>query len=513
MGVNRAPLRAARVSQTVKLWRLRAWLRATLACQVSKRWRLRAWFVHWRFPAAAEDWVSAFRGNTALPASAYADLMRYFVAGFVAHRSRLGAHADYPGMASYNGAAMDRLEGFSRMAPLMAAWLHGGRPAEITVGRGRTVNLVTLLHTGVLAGTDPASREYWGCIGHWSQTIVEASDIALALWLTRPLLWDALRDEERRQISEWLIQVNDKRIPDNNWHLFVVQVNAALAALDAPYDESALRLHYERAKSFYCGDGWFRDGEIGDTPGFDYYNAWGFHYHLHWISRMRPELDAAFIDDALSDFVTGYRHFMGPLGFPMMGRSACYRMAAPAPLIQAQQRKLEALPAGEARRALDETWRHFVRHGALVGGNVTQGYYGADRRLLENYSGPASCLWSLRSLVAAFSLPEAHPFWCERATALPVERDHFRVTIGAPGWTVIGDRQSLTITLLTGQHDDATLEGQGPLARVIDMLACEPQRPENIPAKYFRTSYDSMRPYGLLEAADAPSPGTMQGRP
>ena len=481
----------------------RAKLRAALSCQAGRIGRLRARLARRRFPDSADDWLSSFREDAAPSTRAYADLMRYFVAGFVAHRSRLGAHADYPGLGSYNGPAMDRLEGFSRLAPLLAAWLHGGRAARMALDDGVEVDLVALLRDGILAGTDPDSREYWGRIGHWSQAVVEAADIALALWLTRPLLWDGLDDAQRRRIADWLIQVNGKRIPDNNWHLFVVQVNAALAALGERHDDASMREHYQRARTFHRGGGWFRDGERDDTPGFDYYNAWGFHYHLQWIARIRPAHDAEFIAGALADFVGVYRYFIGPHGFPVMGRSACYRMAAPVPLIFAQDRNPPLLAPGEARRALDATWRYFIRRGAVAHGNVTQGYHGDDARLLENYSGPASCLWSLRSLVAAFALPDTHDFWRAPPAPLPVETGDFTLEVAVPGWRIEGERASGNLTLFTGAGDDPPMQNQRMIDRLIEKFACKPRRPANIPAKYRRSRYDASRPFGLRDASGA----------
>ena len=134
-----------------------------------------------RFPHSAETLLSSFLDDAPSSRQAYADLFRYFMTGFKAHRSHFGAHANYVGMGSYNGPAMDRLEGFSRIAPLAAAWLHGGRPPRIQLGGGDQFDLVAMLKEGILAGTDPASGEYWGDIKHWGQAIVEAEDIALVL--------------------------------------------------------------------------------------------------------------------------------------------------------------------------------------------------------------------------------------------------------------------------------------------------------------------------------------------
>lgn len=456
-----------------------------------------------RFPPAAEDLLAGWRTAAAPTHAHYEGLFRYFVTGFAVRRSRLGAHADYAGMMSYNGPAADRLEGFSRMAPLLAAWLHGQRPQRVLLAEGTPVDLVELLTTGVLAGTDPASDEYWGDIRHWGQAIVEAADIALALWLAREQVWARFTRDERTRVARWLAQVNGKNIPDNNWHLFVVQVNAVLAALGEPHDDAAMEQHYQRAKSFHRGAGWFRDGERAEEPGFDYYNAWGFHYHLQWLRRMAPDLDPAFIDTALREFVGVYRHFIGPVGLPMLGRSACYRMAAPAPLLLAQATQPTVIAPGEARRALDAVWQYFLRRGAVRGGNVTQGYFGPDRRLLEDYSGPASCLWSLRSLVAAFALPEEHALWQAEPTPLPVERGDYRIPIAVLGWTVAGDRASGAITVETGQSGDPPLQDAGAFDRLRGLFTRLPRRPKNTAAKYERSSYDSRSPYGLRDEPPA----------
>jgi len=114
----------------------RTQFRAALVCQAGRLWQLRAHLARRRFPAASDRWLAPFRADAPPSRPAYADLMRYFVAGFIAHRSRLGAHADYPGLRSYNGPAMDRLEGFTRLAPLLAAWLHGGRAPRVVLDEG-----------------------------------------------------------------------------------------------------------------------------------------------------------------------------------------------------------------------------------------------------------------------------------------------------------------------------------------------------------------------------------------
>ena len=425
----------------------------------------------------------------------YDGLFIYFLAGYMAHASPRGASARYPGMPSANGPAMDRLEGFSRIAPLLAAWLHGGGEPVVRLPDGRSVDLAALLREAIVAGTDPASAEYWGDVKHWGQAIVEAADIALALWLARGSVWERLEAAQQAQVARWLVQVNGKRIPDNNWHLFVAQVDAVLGALGQPADAVEYRSHYERAKSFYRGHGWFEDGAMPGRPSFDYYNAWGFHYQLQWLTRIDPTLDAHFIDESLAAFAAQYRYFIGPQGFPIMGRSACYRMAAPVALVFAQAAHPEVVSPGEARRAVDVTWQYFIRNGALSAGNATQGYFGADARIVENYSGPASCLWSLRSLIAAFAQPADNAIRTAAPEPHPVERGDFELSLAEPGWVLAGDMRTGSLTIRTGHTGDPPLEPHRLTDRVLTTLTGKPRRPKNEAAKYYRSQYGSSRPF------------------
>src|SRR5262249_829626 len=143
---------------------------------------------------------------------------------------------------------------------------------------------------------------------------------------------------------------------------------------------SEARRHYARVRSFYRGDGWFSDGP-GDV--FDYYNAWGIHYQLFWLEQIDPSWDKPFIAEASREFLETYRYLLSPAGFPIMGRSVCYRMAAPVPLVLAQIEQ-DHIEAGEARRAMDATWQYFLRHNGAHDGNITQGYCGSDARVLDN---------------------------------------------------------------------------------------------------------------------------------
>lgn len=451
------------------------------------------------FPRVADQRLEPFQtAGASFTEPEYAGLFSYFVDGFLAYRTPEGTGAAYPGWPMGDeGTDRDRslavLEGFSRVAPLLAAWLKSGRPAQVALASGSTTDVAALLREGILQGTDPEAAGYWGAID--SSRIVEAADIALAIRLSRAAVWQNLSPDQQRQVAVWLYGVNGKQTVDNNWHLFVVLVNVVLDDLGMPADLDEAERRYARFKSFHVGDGWFRDGPSGD---FDYYNAWGIHYPLFWIREIQPGWDPVFLRSALARFAARYKYFFGPNGIPAMGRSVCYRGAAPAPLLAAALDGSGAVSVGEARRALDLTWGFLVRNGAVADGAMTQGYCGADPRILDAYSGPASCLWSLRSLVVAFSVPATAPLWQSAGEPLPVERGDFSVDIAPVEWRIAGTAATGEVRLFIGPN-----RGKPPPAlkeyplyrRVTDALLCRSRRPENHAAKYDAESYSSLTPF------------------
>lgn len=448
-----------------------------------------------RFPVAAESLLEGFRRPGYPSAAAYDSLFRYFMLGWQTYRLPEGSGAVYPGLPSSHGAGADQIEGFARIAPLVAAWIFSGRPSTVDLRDGVRVDLHGLLREGVLAGTNPRSRGYWGAIPDYDQRIVEAADIALVLWLTRQTLWQGLTGPERSQIGRWLSQVNGKQVRDNNWHLFVTFTNVVLSGLGQSADLEGARQHYARLKSFYRGQGWFSDGRLAT---FDYYNAWSIHYFLFWLSRVDPSWDPDFVRSASGAFLGSYRYLFGPAGFPIRGRSVCYRMAVPAPLVAGQLTHPQIIPADEARRALDDVWRYFVTRSGVREGTITQGYCGPDARVLDNYSGAASCLWSLRSLIIAFSQRPGTAFWTATGGRSPVDTADVDVTIPAIGWRIVGRSGSGFVSIMNADSLDAgatALRSAGPVHHMAERILRRPFRPRNTGAKYHRAVYRGDQPF------------------
>jgi len=129
--------------------------------------------------------------------------------GYVLASERYGspARALYPDDRRGLPDAVDAIESFARMASAWGAWLSNpGNPASLHFN-DRELNIEALVRDALLDGTNPANpRTYWGDITHLDQRIVEAADIALAIWLSRERVFNKMTGAERAQVIAWLAQ-------------------------------------------------------------------------------------------------------------------------------------------------------------------------------------------------------------------------------------------------------------------------------------------------------------------
>ncbi len=425
----------------------------------------------------------------------YHFLFSYFLTGFLLYRSPYPSLVCYPGSPSVNGKWIDQMEGFTRMLPLLCSWLSSDRKKTIETLRGEKIDLEEVIREGLISGTNPNSPGYWGHLKNRDQRICEATDVALSIWLIRNGLWLNLRPNERLRIIDWLSEVYGKEVYDNNWHLFPVIIHEVASALGYDHDEPGMRSHYSRVKSFYRGEGWFSDGP---KNVFDYYNAWGIHYALFWLNQINPKFDPEFIHGSLKHFLQTYLYLLTPQGVPILGRSICYRMAASVPVLAGYLQEPPMVEAGLARRALDVLWTYFILKGGVSQGRITQGYFRDDLRILDNYSGPASCLWGLRSLVLAFYCPEDSPFWSSPLRPLPIEVSDFHISIPSIGWEIKGIKETQEVIIHAGESKGRNIRVRNYtfLHQWAGYLGGRPFRPRNHAIKYKLPQYSSKNPLG-----------------
>src|SRR5689334_2743684 len=170
------------------------------------------------------------------------------------------ARALYPDDWAGHSDAVNGLESFARLALIWGAWLGQAANAPALSYAGETVNVAELFRQGLVQGTDPRSRWYWGDIGHMDQRIVECSCLAIGVWLGRERVFAQLSAAEQAQVIAWLAQVDRKGTYPDNWVMFPAMSQAVRLRLGFPAPEADLRRRLEEMAAFYRGDGWYADG-------------------------------------------------------------------------------------------------------------------------------------------------------------------------------------------------------------------------------------------------------------
>ncbi|RIL08131.1 MAG: hypothetical protein DCC71_00615 [Proteobacteria bacterium] len=357
------------------------------------------------------------------------------LAGVRRFASPRGALLALPGgPTSMNGARSDGLEGFARTFLLAAFRLRGAD------GRAPG-DLAARCADGLAAGTEPGHDESWPAITPTSQPMVEAASIALALFETRPWIWDALPDAVRQRTVAWLSTSFTGPAHPNNWLLFPVVVDAFLASVGAPHRPDLAERNLALVDAMYRRDGWYSDG-----PGrhYDHYVGWAIHFYTVWWLRMggaaRDPARAARTRARIRRFLEDFEHLFAADGAPLhQGRSLIYRFAAAAPLWAGAIAGATPLAPGATRRIASGALRHFLAHGAIEDGLLTMGWHRAFPAMAQRYSGPASPYWASKGF-AGLVLPSAHPVWTDVEAPLAVERGDFCRALSEPGWLVRGTR-------------------------------------------------------------------------
>jgi len=352
-------------------------------------------------------------------------LVDYFYEENKRRRILGGTRVLYTGFRSCNGLDADAIEGCSRFLPLAAIYSEtlGDSSAQKNEIRG-------FIRKAISLGCNPKSIGYWGDPQPYSQLICEMADIALALWLAKEWLWKEFSDGDRRRVLDWLRKGVFQPVVENNWHLFVIQIELVLRSFGEPVDVSQWRI--DIVKSFRRSSGWFKDGSDGRI---DLYSAWGFNYSFYWMRQIAPEFEKEFIESSITEFGESYVHLINGDGtMPFFGRSVCYRLSLASPLLASSHIDVGGVSRRQAIRALKESWSFFISKGAVEDGRITQGIFGDNESLVDEYSGPASPMWSLRSLIIAYYQEHIGvPTFDVKGGCFPVEISDFDIMLGEDG--------------------------------------------------------------------------------
>ncbi|MCX4904505.1 DUF2264 domain-containing protein [Streptomyces sp. NBC_00878] len=367
-------------------------------------------------PYAAEDrTLSPYTGYTRAHWEAAADSLLAAVEPYATgDRALYHLPGEHP---SWSGRLSDGLEGYARTL-MLAAFRRDEKALERYA-------------EGLAAGTAGS----WPRIEDRSQPLVEAASIALALRLTRPLLWDRLDDGVRQRAAAWLGDALTAEPWPCNWELFPVTVGGFLEEIgyEPSLSRAAIERGLDRIEQWYVGDGWYTDG---DGRAFDYYNGWAMHLYpvLHaWLADDPRLLDL--YGGRLSAHLADYARLFGGDGAPMhQGRSLTYRFATTAPLWLGALTGRTPLAPGETRRLASGALRYFLDRGAVDDrGLLTLGWHGPNSAVLQGYSGPASPYWASKGFLGLL-LPPDHEVWTAPERPRPADREDGTHPIGPPNW-------------------------------------------------------------------------------
>jgi hypothetical protein len=325
-----------------------------------------------------------------------------------------------PARAALPGAPADdpvpSIEGFARMSVAWGAWLGcRGNPAAIH-WQGRDHDVATLVARGLADATDPASPACWGPIRDRDQRIVEAAEIATALWLGGNRLRRALDVVDPAafgRVLDWLAGVDGKELWPDNWVLFPVLPTLIRRAAGRPIDFEALDAALDWMVAHAAGDGWTSDGA---GHALDLYSGWAIHWHLLWWAAAdgarRPRLaaDVRRRSRAWIRFAASLVADDG--GFPRFGRSLGYRFASAAPFAQAALLGMDPLPPGVARTVSGAVVAHALAEDALDPASdwFRVGVGGQRPEVVERYVSAGASAWAAHALVA-LGLPAGDRFW------------------------------------------------------------------------------------------------------
>ncbi|QXJ19916.1 DUF2264 domain-containing protein [Actinomadura graeca] len=338
-----------------------------------------------------------------------------------------------PGRPSWSGLWSDRLEGFARTFLLASCRIAGASGQD-------PLDLAGWYAEGLAAGSDVAGVEGWprgvGCRfppAGLNQPIVEAANLAFALHLSRPWVFDRLDDGARNRLVGWLAHHAGLSTWDNNWSLFPAVIEAFLHSVGA--DTGGLRGagRVAEVEEWYAGDGWYFDGRDGNA---DYYTAWGIQPLLWaWYAMRDPHGAAAARNrERLGATAAAVAAMIAPGGAPVHhGRSLTYRTAVLAPLWLAALEGCGPLRPGETRGIAGGVLRYFRDGGVDQDGPLPPGWRGPSPGTVQEYSGPASPYLAGLGFLGLL-LPPGHPVWTATEEGHPAE-DGDRVLEG-PHWIV-----------------------------------------------------------------------------
>lgn len=320
--------------------------------------------------------------------------------------------------------------------PHKVAWTEGFlRPlfglVPLSAGRSDAgEDLWEAYREGIVHGTDPESPEYWGDLD-WvkgkegkvrvrDQRVVEMTTLGLALAMVPEKVWQPLTEEQKKNLQNWLLQINQTEFPTNNWLFFYVVVNMGLKKAGAAYSQQVMEEALDRIETSYLSDGWYSDGP---TKQRDYYIPFAMHFYGLIYSKIMGDEDperAARYKERAAQFAKDFICWFSSEGDALpYGRSLTYRFAMCAFWSALAFAEVEVYPWGVVKGIVLRNLRWWQKQPVFdPDGLLTIGYRYPNLKMAEFYNAPGSPAWAMKAFLI-LALKEDHPFWQAEEEPLP----------------------------------------------------------------------------------------------
>jgi hypothetical protein len=175
------------------------------------------------------------------------------------------------------GKICDGYEGFAWTFIGAAFYLHQKKDSVVSLSNGAKVDMAAIYREGIINGTNPRHREYWGKIKS-TEKLVENASVAAGLLLTREHIWDKLSREEKNNVTKWFAHNVSEHFYMNNWQWFKVFHYVFLEQTGYEIDSEDLERTLENIEKMYHQAGWYSDGIDEEQYHYDYYVPWTMHF-------------------------------------------------------------------------------------------------------------------------------------------------------------------------------------------------------------------------------------------
>jgi hypothetical protein len=294
--------------------------------------------------------------------------------------------------------------------------------ASLLAGGG-THPIVEKLQYGIQNGTDPNHPEYWGEVVDYDQRAVEMAALSFAIALCPKHFWTEFSPYVKRNISRWLYQVNNVKLPENNWLYFRVLTNVCLKKIGESYDKKMLDADLIKIESLYLGNGWYNDGIPSRGLRRDYYIPTAFHFYglLYAIFMETEDPDRVKIfRERAALFSKDFMYWFGENGSALhFGRSLTYRFAQGAFWGALAFANVDVFPWGVVKGIMLRNIRWWLKKSIFTeSGLLSIGYGYPNLFMSEQYNSYGSPYWAMKFFLP-LALDNDDIFWKTQEQPLP----------------------------------------------------------------------------------------------